>query len=524
MKKIFTLIALAVCSLSMMAKDYAGHLVITVAGTPVEKDANIGIEETKDGYTLTLKNFDLSLEGDNIAVGTIKLEGVKATTVGGLTTLSYKDDTTIQDGDDGRDYGMVGQEVPIDMTGLLSDNAFSTNIDINLGFMKVGVDFTSEGFQLPNSGFEDFHTATVWDMFKKNSNSSDEANGWHSFMSASGSATFVWLAGFNPHTFISDITRPNSTGKHSVKLLALDMSIAIANGTITTGRMNTGSTTAADTDKNYAWMDMSKTDLDDNKDPFYAKMNGMPDSLEVWVLYGQGDPNGSKAKDHPYATVTAIITDGTEFHEPAPKNKTYTNVFGEARNAKIESTNGSWKKITIPFEYDKFKSNNVEPKAILATISTNADAGMGSNNDTILVDDIRLIYNAGVKSISVKGTDVALVKNQNEYTVNASGDINAADINVVSDGQGAIIAKSLESVDGGVKATIVVASNDLKKTNTYVLNIAGATTGINKTQTVKNHAVSAIYNVNGQQVSNMDKAGLYIVKNADGSTVKFLKK
>ena len=302
------------------------------------------------------------------------------------------------------------------------------------------------------------------------------------------------------------------------------MFIAIANGTITTGRMNAGSISATDTDLNYAWMDMSETDLDDNKDPFYAKMNGMPDSLEVWVLYGQGDPNGSKAKDHPYATVTAIITDGTEFHEPAPKNKTYTNVVGEARNAKIESTKGSWKKITIPFEYDKFKSNNVEPKAILATISTNADAGMGSNKDSILVDDIRLIYNAGVKSISVKGTDVALVKDQNEYSVNATGAINAADINVVSDGQGAIIAKSLESVDGGVKATIVVASNDLKKANTYVLNIAGATTGINKTQTVKNHAVSAIYNVNGQQVSNMDKAGLYIIKNADGSTVKFMKK
>lgn len=516
MKKIFTLIALAVCSLSMMAKDYAGHLVITVAGTPVEKDANISIEETKDGYTLTLKNFDLSLEGDNIAVGTIKLEGVKATTVGGLTTLTYKADTKIQDGDDGREYQMVDAEVPIDMTGLLSDNAFSTNIDIDLGFMKVGVDFTSEGYQLPNSGFEYFHTA------KLGSATSDEPNGWHSFMSASGDKAS--LAGGTPHTFISDNVRPGSTGKQSVKILAVDMALAIANGTITTGRMNADSWKASDTDKNYAWMDMTKTDLDDNKDPFYAKMNGMPDSLEVWIVYGQGNPKGSKAKDHPYATVTAIITDGTEFHEPAPSNTTYSNIFGEARNAKIESTNGSWKKITIPFEYDKFKSNNVEPKAILATISTNADAGMGSNNDTILVDDIRLIYNAGVKSISVKGTDVALVKDQNEYSVNATGAINAADINVVSDGQGAIIAKSLESVDGGVKATIIVASNDLKKANTYVLNIAGATTGINKTQTVKNNAVSAIYNVNGQQVSNMDKAGLYIIKNADGSTVKFMKK
>ncbi len=520
MKKIFTLIALAVSSLSMMAKDYTGHLVIDVNGVPVEKDANINIEKSGDSYTLTLKNFDITLAGETMAVGTIQLDNVKYTTVDGLTTLSYNDNTTIKDGDDGREYMMVDQEVPIDMTGRLTDNIFATSIDINLGIMTVSVDFTTEGFQIPNSGFEDFHTATL--TYEKKTYTSDEPNAWHSFMSASGNETYIALAGSSPHTFISNQVRPGSTGKQSVKLLALNAIIAIANGTITTGRMNTGSSKATDVDNNYAWMDMSKTNVDANNDPFYAKMNGMPDSLEVWMIFGQGDPN--KAKDHPYATVTAIITDGTEFHEPAPTGVTYTNIVGEARNAKIESTNGEWKKITIPFNYDDFKANNATPRAILATISTNADAGMGSVNDSILVDDVRLIYNAGVKSMSVKGNDVTLIEGQTEYNTTATGDINADDINVVSDGQGAFITKQLESVDGGVKATITVISNDLKTTNTYTINITGGTTGVKKVETVKNQTVSAIYNANGQRVSDMNQSGLYIIKNADGKTVKFLKK
>ncbi len=522
MKKLFTLIALAVSSLAMMAKDYTGHLVINVGGIPVEKDASISINKSDDGYTLILKNFDITMGGESINVGTIQLDGVKYTTIDGLTTLSYNADTKIKNGDDDRDYSMVDMEVPIDMTGRLTDNAFATTININLSYMTVGVDFTTEGYQLPNSGFEDFHTASL--TANKKTYTSNEPNAWHSFMSASGDDTYVKLAGQAPHTFISDQVRPGSTGKHSAKILALDMWIAIANGTITTGRMNTGSPTATDTDNNYAWLDMSKTDVDANNDPFYAKMNGMPDSLEVWMIYGQGKPNGAKAKDHPYATVTAIITDGTEFHEPAPTGVTYNNVVGEARNPKIVSTNGKWKKITIPFNYDDFKANNATPRAILATISTNADAGMGSEKDTILVDDIRLIYNAGVKAMSVKGNDITLIKDQKEYNTTTTGNINTDDIKVVSDGQGAFITKQLESVDGGVKATVTVVSNDLKTANTYTINIAGATTGVKKVETVKNNTVSAIYNANGQQVSKMDQPGLYILKNVDGKTVKVLKK
>ena len=65
----------------------------------------------------------------------------------------------------------------------------------------------------------------------------------------------------------------------------------------------------------------------------------------------------------------------------------------------------------------------------------------------------------------------------------------------------------------------------MKTQNVYVLNIKGATTGINKPQTVTTQSgVKAVYNLSGQQVSGMSKAGVYIVERNDGTTVKVLKK
>ena len=113
-----------------------------------------------------------------------------------------------------------------------------------------------------------------------------------------------------------------------------------------------------------------------------------------------------------------------------------------------------------------------------------------------------------------------------EYTTNANGVVNLSDIEVESDGNGAYINKTLEKVADGIKVTITITSNDLKKQNVYTLNIKGATTtGINKPQTVTTQSgVKAVYNLSGQQVSGMSKAGVYIVERNDGTTVKVLKK
>ena len=527
MKKLFTLAVFALASLNIMATDYKDNLQIEINGKVVSNDqSTISVDQQEDGkYTLSLKNFQFKMGIMPMKVGNIIITDVPGVSNGVNTMIKTSQEITITAGDSGK--GWVGPglgKVPVNMVGEIRENTFYTIININMASMnqQIKVTFGKDGYQIPNSDFEQFHTASVSMVEGSEPSTSDEPNNWHSFMSASGNPVLVYLAGYAPHTFISDEVRPGSTGKKSVKLLALDMGIAIANGTITTGRMNTGSTTAAETDSNYAWMDTSKTDVDANGDPFYATLVSKPDSIKFWTRFNQGTHNA----EHPYATCSAIITDGTRFQEPAPTNVTYTNIVGEARNPQITETGKEWKEISIPFEYN---NNGLSPKAILVTISTNADAGQGSDRDSLYVDDLSLVYNAGLKSVKFKGENVDIIEKIKSGTVMNAGSYNLNDFVVEANGAGAYVTKEIVDVyDPDFEVTtyelhITVTSGDLQTENQYVVYINGGTpTGI-KSITLPN-GVQAIYNISGQKVSNMVPGQVYIMKTTDGKTKKFIKK
>lgn len=540
MKRFFTsLLATAAFAVSSMATDYKDMMTVSLDGNPTTPtETTISVEKTDDsGYTLSLKNFVLYMSsGDQVfpmPVGTIVLENVEAVTNGDVTTLKTSQDIEIAEGDDptyegswtGPGLSAQGDLIPVNMTGEIRGDKFYTVININFMEMNIDVVFGNGGYQIENSGFENFHTATYVDG--KNKYTSDEPNAWHSFNSgiATGSASFLTKYALqNGNTSVSDDVRPGSTGTKSVAIKSsIVMGFQPANGTMTTGRLQAGSITATDA-ANCSFLDMSSTDTDGNGDPFYTVLNGRPDALSVWVKYKQGQVN----EQYPYATVSAVITDGTRYQDP--EDKAYTNVVAKAQDKTIESKGFEWQNLVIPFDYASYASNDAQAKAILVTISTNAQPGVGSsdaeNPDMIIVDDISLVYNSHLASLKVKGTEVeGFDKNVLSYDLKGEGAISVDDIEAVSDGQGAYVTKAIEGTDKGVKVTITVTSNDLKTTNVYTLNIEGATTtGINKVETTTGKGTAAIYNVNGQRVDNMSQKGLYIIRQADGKTVKVLKK
>lgn len=540
MKRFFTsLLATAAFAVSSMATDYKDMMTVSIDGNPTTPTENtISVEKTDDiGYTLSLKNFVLYMTtGDQVfpmPVGTIVLENVEAVTKGDVTTLKTSQDIEIAEGDDptyegswiGPGLSAQGDLIPVNMTGEIRGDKFYTVININFMGMNIDVVFGNGGYQIENSGFENFHTATYVDG--KNKYTSDEPNAWHSFNSgiATGSLSFLTKYALqNGNTSVSDDVRPGSTGTKSVAIKSsIVMGFQPANGTMTTGRLQAGSTTATDA-ANCSFLDMSSTDTDGNGDPFYTVLNGRPDALSVWVKYKQGQVN----EQYPYATVSAVITDGTRYQDP--EDKAYTNVVAKAQDKTIESKGFEWQNLVIPFDYTSYASNDAQAKALLVTISTNAQPGVGSNDaenpDMIIVDDISLVYNSHLASLKVKGTEVeGFDKNVLSYDLKGEGAVSVDDIEAVSDGQGAYVTKAVEGTDKGVKVTITVTSNDLKTTNVYTLNIEGATTtGINKVETTTGKGTAAIYNVNGQRVDNMSQKGLYIIRQADGKTVKVLKK
>ena len=485
MKRFFTSLFVALAACTAFAKSYTGKLVVMVNGeTLSNKTASIDVDQQGDGtYKLSLANFSINIGGQEVNVGTINIPATPYT-VGNVRLLQANSPVPING---------LGN-VPINLIAQETADKLNANIAIDFGGMTIKVLF-GEGFQVPNSDFEVF-------------GDSKEPKRWHSFQTVTGSFA---NSAQNESAISSTEKRPGSKGKSSVLIKSRKIDFfffnIIANGTLTTGRLNAGSSNASNT-KNHSFLDLANNDKDTNGDPFYAELIGRPDTLTFWVKFKQGvaTPNA------PYASANAVITDGTRYQ--LPEDKTYTNKVAEASTNQIADTKGTWYRYSIPFGYGA--DNPLEPKAILVTFSTNAKPGEGSGSDELYVDDMELIYNFGIQGILIKDK---LLPNFNqdvtEYNYSLAN-ITADDIKVPTLGQGMKVAKKVENG----KATILVVSCDLSQYRIYTINI---TTGINNLPSVENNKEAEIYTLDGVRVNNTNRKGVYIIKDAQGKTRKVVK-
>ena len=526
---------MAALALTASATDYNDNMRVTFNGVKIFKGAttiSVDVEDASKGtYVLNLKNFVLPDLGP---VGNVRVKNVPSKTYNdGTVTLATEQEIVIEKGDlDGvKEDEWIGpglEELTVNVYGRIK--AGKLYATINIAFMgNIVVEFGENGYQIGNSDFEAFHEA------KYKSNTSDEPDFWHSFMSSTG--MFAGSVSGTTHTFINDAdddadnVRPESTGKKSLKVVSALVHIGSkkipANGTVTTGRLKAGAMSASNPD-NCSFMDLSKTDVDANGDPFEARLNGQPDALKVWVKFKQGPLDESK-KENVYATVSAVITDGTYYQDPEKNNVTYKNVVAKAVNNKIESKDFAWQELTVPFDYDTYAANNADTKAILVTFSTNAQPGVGSTDantpDELWIDDMSLVYYSQLSSLTVKGASVTgFDKDTYEYNMTCEGEVTADDINVVATGRQAVVGKKVEKTAEGYKATISVTAADYRETHVYTVNIKTATpSGINAAVNNTTAAPAAIYNAAGQRVNAAAK-GLNIVKNNDGTVKKVMVK
>ena len=514
MRKILTSMMLLAGSLTAVATDYPGTLAVVIDGSVAQPTkTQIVLDKQGDGkYGLMLKNFILVQGTDEVPVGNIVLKDIEAVEEQGRMVLETKQDIEIEAGDaegvpvwTGPMLGLV----PVELKAVVKEGVLTADITVPIVGQDVKVVFDSREFQLPNSGFEDFHTA------KAGSATSDEPNNWHSFMSCTGSLASIVSS--VPHTFISEDTRPGSAGSRSVLVKSGKvLGMITANGTLTTGQLKAGGMSPESTDNN-AFLDLGNEAKDENGDPFYTVLNTLPDSISVWVKFKQGEA----VAGHPYATMSAVITDGSYYQEPADKN--YSDVIvGRAGCNTIEST-GEWQKITVPFSYD---DKNKSPKGILVTFSTNADPGQGTGNDELYLDDVELIYSSYLTDLSVNGTTLpGFASDKYDYAYNfAEGTMPTADelADMVSYAA-ANEAKGFVSVREDNTMTITILSADLLSHHTYTIKFSEGTAGVENIVS-SNHAGKTVYNLGGQKMNSMKKGGIYITKYANGKTVKSVSK
>ena len=415
MKKLFITMLAAVTALAALATDYSGTL--TVDGS--SSQATVTVNNSGSDYTLIINNVG--------AIGNIEITA-PGTTNNGLTSV-----VTSQDIEAGN----------ANLVLAFNDYAMTFNLDIanDLGVtnVKFAQDGELTGYQIKNSNFENFK-------------SNGEPLAWHGFKSATG----TW-AGLAPSTLSS--SEDCHGGSLSAVMESGSLFGKVGNGTMTTGRLNAGSTTPEST-LNCSKMDISNTNTDANGDPYYTVMHGRPDAFKFWVKFV---PKSSSS----LASMSAIITDGTAYQDP--EDKSYTNKLATAKNTNIPS-NSNWTEFTVPFSYI---DESINGQALLVTFSTNATPGGGASGDKLYVDDIALVYNAAITGITIKGEALAGFS-QETYEYNfelADGEtIAESDINATFVSEHAYLVKKVIETRDGYKVLVAVISNDLNTVKVYTIN------------------------------------------------------
>lgn len=451
MKKILYFLMATAVTMTAQATDYTDKILVLVNGEGGIQEATLSVSENDGLYDINLKNFVLMNGESPMYVGNVEMKDIVPEKAGDAIFLRADRYITITEGDLPDALFWLGPslgQLPVQVTAVLTphNSKLRALIDLDLSDLLdqvINVRFGEElisgtNYHIPNGGFEDWHTSATGYV---------EPNAWHSFESASG--MLASLAGH--HIEKSDKGR---NGSACARIYATSIFGIIANGTMTTGRMNAGAMSATDA-ANHAYIDMSQTDVDGNGDPFYVALNSRPDSLVLYVQFHQGTAN----TNHPYATVSAVITDGTRYQDP--EDKTYNNVVARASDNKIAVTGEEWRRISIPFVYT---DNEVEPRAIMITISTNADPGQGSKDDEVLVDDLTLVYNSKLAALSVDGFQPDVY----DYSVDKLISIDDADFVCQADGKAAYVLMNDNEEEG--KIFIDVFAADLRSRSTYTVS------------------------------------------------------
>ena len=216
---------------------------------------------------------------------------------------------------------------------------------------------------------------------------------WHSFMSASGTFNGLMSQQIEP----SSSKRPGSSGNRSVRIFSKKKVGIVANGNMTTGRINAGSM-SPDGGNNYNYTQR-------NSD-YCTPMTVIPDSLTVWVAFR------AKESDS-YASVMTAIHGDVDLKQLSsggydPSNMVCATAKREYARTCASGNSLVWKRLSIPFT----TASHNDPRYILTTFSTNSTPGGGDSGDEVFVDDIYLIYNP---LLSVGDL------NQNEYPFPADG-------------------------------------------------------------------------------------------------------
>lgn len=214
-------------------------------------------------------------------------------------------------------------------------------------------------YQVRNGGFEKWAKAT------------EPGFGWNSFPSAVGS-----MASLGKGSSPNPAQVEGRTGS-AVQLTSKSIFGQKANGNLTTGIVNMGSMTPADAaNHNYS----------DVKDVEHSLLIiGQPDGFEFYTKYKKGEEG--EYQGH----ASFLIHDQFNYRDPETADSVEHRI---AKGGAFIDESEEWVRNYAEFTYDwSVDEAEATDKYLLINFTTNMTPG-GSQKDTLIIDDVRLIYNS----------------------------------------------------------------------------------------------------------------------------------
>lgn len=123
-------------------RSYEDDLVVTINEISSEAQrTRINVDEKADGtFTLSLNNFMLSNDGNATPVGNVVVHNITAAETDGIRNFTAKQNINIVEGDVEADFwlGPMLGEVPVDITGKMTEYKLYCNIDIDMTTTELG--------------------------------------------------------------------------------------------------------------------------------------------------------------------------------------------------------------------------------------------------------------------------------------------------------------------------------------------------------------------------------------------------
>lgn len=271
-------------------------------------------------------------------------------------------------------------------------------------------------YEVRNGGFEEWEAVT----------NGEEPLNWSSFLTASGSMSSMVA---KEQLFKATEVRPGSAGQYSAKITAATVFGVVAQGNMTSGCINAGSTDATNASGNYNYTN------EDNEGQCMV-FTGRPDAVRVWVNLYTGNA------DYPTGNVSVFLHEKGYYQDPNTANRDkLARMVAHAKatpasSGSAEYSEEGWQELIIPFEY----ASTSRPYYMLASFSTNSTPGKGSASDWMYIDDMEVLYYSELASAVYGGEELTFVDGL--ATVDAL--YNQKMLNVTSTGVGAAIEYEID--------------------------------------------------------------------------------